>query len=67
MLMGFSQNANSSNQLFSTLSLTRLCILKAVGNLYDAFSVHKKGQSPPPKTLPQAVEKVRFSKEIFTE
>ena len=27
----------------------------------------KKGQSPPPKTLPQAVEKVRFCKEIFTE
>lgn len=23
--------------------------LKAVGNLYDVFSVHKKGQSPPPR------------------
>ena len=30
----------------------------------------EKGQSPPPKqpkTLPQAVEKVRFCKEILTE
>ena len=26
--------------------------LKIVGNLYDAFSVHKEGQSPPPRTLP---------------
>ena len=33
----------------------------------DAFSVQKKGQSPPPKTLPQAVEKVRFCKEVLTE
>ena len=41
--------------------------LKAVGNLYDAFSVHKKGQSPPPRTLPEALEKVRFCKEILTE
>ena len=29
--------------------------------------MQKKGQSPPPKTLPQAVEKVRFCKEILTE
>ena len=41
--------------------------LKAVGNLYDAFSVHKKGQSPPLRTLPEAVEKVRFCKDILTE
>ena len=41
--------------------------LKAVANLYDAFSVHKKGQSPPLRTLPEAVEKVRFCKDILTE
>ena len=29
--------------------------------------MQKKGQSPPPKTLPQAVEKVRFCKEIVAE
>ena len=40
--------------------------LKAVGNLYEAFSVHKKGQSPPLRTLPEAVEKVRFFKDIYT-
>ena len=32
------------------------------------FSVHNKGQSPPPSTIPEAVEKVRsVCKEILTE
>ena len=32
------------------------------------FSVHKKGQSPPPSTIPEAVEKVRsVCEEILTE
>ena len=41
--------------------------LKSVGKLYDAFSVHKKGQSPPPRTLPEATEKVKECKQILDE
>ena len=57
-----------SNSLKKTTPISQTVrFLKAVGNLYDAFSVHKKGQSPPPRTLPGAVEKVRGCKEILTE
>ena len=41
--------------------------LKIVGNLYNAFSVHKKGQSASPRTLPEAVEKVPFCKKVLSE
>ena len=33
--------------------------LNSVGKLYDAFAVHKKGQSPQLKTLSEAPEKVK--------
>lgn len=41
--------------------------LKSVVKLYDAFSVHKKGQSPPLKTLSEALEKVKECNQILTE
>ena len=41
--------------------------LKSIGKLYDAFSVHKKGQSPSPRTLPEATEKVKECKQILAE
>ena len=41
--------------------------LSALGKLYDAFSVHKKGQSIPPRSLPVAIDKVRQCKEVFSE
>ena len=64
-----SWNASSSNHLvFVFDSDVYICNaqrlfpkqrdLKYVGKLYDAFSVHKKGQSPPPRTLPEATDAV---------
>ena len=41
--------------------------LSALGKLSDAFSVHKKGQSIPPRSLPVAIDKVRQCKEVFSE
>lgn len=41
--------------------------LKSVGKLYDAFSVHKKRQSPPLRTLSEASQKVKECKQILTE
>lgn len=41
--------------------------LGALGKLYDAFSVHKKGQSIPPRSLPAAVNKVRQCEEVLSE
>lgn len=51
--------------------VTPLCetakFLNALGYLYDAFSVHKKGQRVPLRTLAQAVEKVGQCKDALSE
>lgn len=57
---------SNSLKIITPLSETAR-FLKSVGKLYDAFSVHKKGQSPPPRTLPEATEKVKECKEILAE
>ena len=48
---------SNSLKIITPISET-VWFLKIVRNLYDAFSKHKKGQSAPPRTLPDAVEKV---------
>ena len=74
--MVLSWNASSSNRLVFVLSLTpsnhvsaqsNSRFLKSVGKLYDAFSVHKKVQCPPTRTLPDATEKVKQCKQILAE
>lgn len=57
---------SNSLKIITPLSETAR-FLKSVGKLYDAFSVHKKGQSPTPRTLPEATEKVKECKEILAE
>lgn len=41
--------------------------LSAIGNLYDAFSVHKKGQSVPTRTLQEAESKITECKRFLSE
>ena len=57
---------SNSLKIITTLSETAR-FLKSVGKLYDAFSVRKKGQSPSPRTLPEATEKVKECKQILAE
>lgn len=56
----------NSLKIITSLSETAR-FLSSVGKLYDAFSVHKKGQSPAPRTLPEATEKVKECKQILAE
>lgn len=57
---------SNSLKIITPLSETAR-FLSSVGKLYDAFSVHKKGQSPAPRTLPEATEKVKECKQILAE
>ena len=41
--------------------------LSAIGNLYDAFSVHKKGQNAPKRTLQEAESKITECKRFLSE
>lgn len=60
-------DAQSNSLKIITALSQRARFLKSVGRLYDAFSVHKKRQSPPLRTLPEATEKVKECKEILAE
>ena len=57
---------SNSLKIITPLSETAR-FLKSIGNLYDAFSVHKKGQSPSPRTLPETTEKVKECKQMLAE
>ena len=57
---------SNSLKIITPLSETAR-FLNSVGKLYNAFSVHKKGQSPTPRTLPEATEKVKECKQMLAE